>query len=179
MVGTWRWVTYEDEVILAGGPDGELVTGPGLGARVAMARRRMRWGVSRASMEWLKRWEIAEGRAESSNGKWAVEEIVSVCRPGVRRGRELLVTVRWAGVNPLFECPWGVSELSITELTPDLKVAAREMERVMYPEPERPMPARASGRVRRRAEGEDEVLGSVWTGGSDSAYGARASRRRP
>ena len=90
-----------------------------------------------------------------------------------------LGTVRWAGVNPLFECPWGVSELSITELTPDLKVAAREMEREMYPEPERPMPARASGRVRRRAEGEDEVLGSVWAGGSDSAYGARASRRRP
>ena len=66
----------------------------------------------------------------------------------------------------MFECPWGVSELSITELTPDLKVAAREMERDMYPEPERPMPARASGRVRRRAEGEDEVLaGECMDGG--------------
>ena len=59
---------------------------------MVMARRRMRWGVSLASMVWLKRWEIAEGRAESSNRKWAVEEIVSVCRPGTRRGRELLVS---------------------------------------------------------------------------------------
>ena len=36
----------------------------------------------------------------------------------MRRGRQLEVTVRWAGVNPLFRCPWGDSTLAITEITP-------------------------------------------------------------
>ena len=97
----------------------------------------------------------------------------------MRRGRELLVTVRWAGVNPLFECPWGESELSIVALTSDLRDAARRMEREMYPEPAGPRPLRVSGRVRPRAEGEETVLGSVWSDGSCSVDGARASRHRP
>ena len=49
---------------------------------------------------------------------WAVEGLESVRRPEVRRGCELFVVVRWAGVNPLFESPWGVSEVPITALTP-------------------------------------------------------------
>ena len=97
--GRWSWLTFEDEITLAGGPEGPLTVGPGLGARVAMARRRVRWGGSQATMAHLRRWEIAEGRAESANHRWAVEELVGVRRPAVRRGRELLVTVRWAGVN--------------------------------------------------------------------------------
>ena len=56
--------------------------------RVAMARRRVRWGGSQAAMEHLRRWEIADGRAESVNHRWAVEELVGVRRPAVRRGRE-------------------------------------------------------------------------------------------
>ena len=127
----------------------------------------------------LRRWEIAEGRAESANRMWAVEELMSVRRPEVRRGCELFVMVRWAGVNPLFESPWGVSEVPITALTPDLKVVARTMERDRYPEPARPRPVRVSGRVHARENGGEEALGSVWTGEPDSAYGARASRRRP
>ena len=177
--GRWSWLTYEDEVTLAGGPDGPLTVGPGLAARALMARRRVRWGGSRAEMAWLRRWEIAEGRAESANQRWAVEALVSVRRPLVRKGRELVVTVRWAGVNPLFDSPWGESELTITALTPDLKGEARRMERELYPEPEGPRPARASGRVRQWVEGEEERLGSVWTEGPCSVDGARASRHRP
>ena len=67
-----------------------------------------------ASLRQLRGWEIAEGRAESSNGMWAVESLVSVRRPTVRRGRQLNVTVRWADVNPLFGCAWGDSVLAIT-----------------------------------------------------------------
>ena len=130
-------------------------------------------------MAFLRRWEIAEGRAESSNHRWAVDELVGVRRPAVRKGRELLVTVRWVGINPLFECPWGESELPITALTADLKDAARKMERELYPEPEGQRPARVSGRVRPRAEGEEVVLGSIWAEGSCSVDGARASRHRP
>ena len=177
--GRWSWLTFEDEITLAGGPEGPLTVGPGLGARAAMARRRVRWGGSQAAMEYLRRWEIAEGRAESANHMWAVEALVSVRRPTVRRGRELLVTVRWAGVNPLFECPWGESELSIRALTSDLKDAARRMERERYPELEGPRPARVSGRIRSRYEGDSVVLGSVWAEGPCSADGARASRHRP
>ena len=106
--GTWRWMTYEDEVILAGGPDGELVTGPGLGTRVVMARRRMRWGVSRASMLRLKRWEIAEGRAESSNHRWAVEEIVSVRRGMLLNGKSRSASGRgtnWKRSRPCGHLP--------------------------------------------------------------------------
>ena len=70
-------------------------------------------------------------------------------------------------------------QVPITALTPDLKVVARTMERDRYPEPARPRPMRVSGRVHARENGGEEALGSVWTGEPDSAYGARASRRRP
>ena len=86
-----------------------------------------------ASLRKLRGWEVAEGRAESSNGLWAVESLTGVRRPTVRRGRQLEVTVRWAGVNPLFGCPWGDSILPITSLTPDLRRRARLMEQEVYP----------------------------------------------
>ena len=108
--------------------------------------------------------DVVEGRAESSNGLWAVESLVGVRRPTTRRGRQLEVTVRWAGVNPLFGCAWGDSVLAISELTPDLRRQARVMEREVYPEgPEtRPPPLRIQGR-RGRGDGS-EFLGSRWTG---------------
>ena len=43
------------------------------------------------------------------------------------------VTVRWAGTNPLFECPWLDSEVPIGDLTRDLRARARDMERAKYP----------------------------------------------
>ena len=103
-----------------------------------------------------------EGRAESSNGRWAVESLVSVRRPTVRRGRQLEVTVRWAGVNPLFRCPWGDSTMAITEITPDLRKRARAMESELYPEAPatRPPPSRIQGK-RGRGEGPG-FLGSRW-----------------
>ena len=93
-----------------------------------MSRRRLRWGGSEISLKRLRGWEIVEGRAESSNGLWAVESLINVRRPTMRRGRQLEVTVRWAGVNPLFGCAWGDSVLAISELTTDLRRQARVME---------------------------------------------------
>ena len=145
-----------------------------------MARRRMRWCGTRASLLRLSRWEVAEGRAESSNGKWAVEALVDVRRPDVRRGRQLFVRVRWAGTNPLFETPWADSEVPVRDLTGDLREKARDMEREKYPERAvaRPVPVRVLGK-RSEGDGRNEFLGSRWNEGSDSAEGARASRRRP
>ena len=138
--------------------------GPGVGASAVMSRRRLRWGGSEVSLKKLRGWEIVEGRAESSNGLWAVESLIGVRRPTARRGRQLEVTVRWAGVNPLFGCAWGDSVLAISELTTDLRRQARAMERELYPEvPEtRPPPLRIQGR-RGRGDGS-EFLGSRWTG---------------
>ena len=104
---------------------------------------------------------------------------MDVRRPEVRRGRQLWVTVRWAGTNPLFECPWLDSEVMIGDLTRDLRARAREMEREKYPDAvaARPAPTRALGK-RGRGEGRGDFLGSRWDSGGDSADGARASRRR-
>ena len=127
-----------------------------------LSRRRLRWGGSAAALRQLRGWEVVEGRAESSNGRWAVESLVGVRRPAVRRGRQLDVTVRWAGVNPLFGCPWGDSTLAITELTPDLRKQARALEGELYPEAPatRPPPSRIQGK---RGRGEDSgFLGSRW-----------------
>ena len=64
-------------------------------------------------------------RAESSNHRWRwVESLVDVRPPDVRRGRQLFVTVQWAGANPLFECPWSDSEVLIGDLTGDLRAVA-------------------------------------------------------
>ena len=173
-------MTYGDEIRLPEGPNGRLVTGPGLGARVALARRRMRWCGPRASLLRLTRWEIAEGRAESSNHRWAVEALVDVRRPEVRRGRQLVVRVRWAGTNPLFDTPWTDSEVLVRDLTGDLRAQARDMERVKYPDgvTERPAPLRVLGK-RRQGDGRDVFLGSRWNGGDGSANGWRARFAAP
>ena len=80
----------------------------------------------------------------------------------MRRGRQLEVTVRWAGVNPLFGCPWGDSILSVTSLTPDLRRRARLMEQEAYPEAPaaRPPPLRIQGKRGRGVS--TEFLGSRW-----------------
>ena len=121
---------------------------------------------------------VAESLATAKSFHTDVWSRLLRAESGERSGDgELFVMVRWAGVNPLFESPWGVSEVPITALTSDLKAVARAMERDRYPEPARPRPMRVSGRVHARENGGEEALGSVWTGEPDSAYGARASRR--
>ena len=103
--------------------------------------------------------------------------VISVSHSDVRRGRQLWVTVRWAGTNPLFECPWLDSEVQIGDLTRDLRARARDMERAKYPDATvaRPAPLRVLGK-RGRGEGRGDVLGSRWDSGGDSADGARALR---
>ena len=90
------------------------------------------------------------------------------------------MTVRWAGTNPLFECPWLDSEVPIGDLTRDLRARARDMECAKYPDVEatRPAPLRVLGK-RGAGERRGDFLGSRWDSGGDSADGARASRRRP
>ena len=90
------------------------------------------------------------------------------------------MTVRWAGTNPLFECPWLDSEVLIGDLTSDLRARARDMERAKYPDIAiaRPAPRRILGK-RGSEVGRGEFLGSRWDSGGDSADGARASRCRP
>ena len=72
-----------------------MYVGPGVGTRVVMSRRRLRWGGSEASLRRLRGWEVVEGRAESSNGLWAVESLVSVRRvsAGAEGGRIGLYSV--------------------------------------------------------------------------------------
>ena len=75
----------------------------------------------------------------------------------------------WAGVNPLFGCPWGDSVIPITSLTPDLRRRALLMEQEAYPEAPaaRPPPLRIQGKRGRGVS--SEFLGSRWadeSGGS-------------
>ena len=64
--------------------------------------------------------EIQEGRVGDKRGRWAVEELLQVRRPG-GRGRRLEVEVQWKG-------GWQTSWKSVTQLTGDLRKRAREME---------------------------------------------------
>ena len=84
----------------------------------------------------------------------------------------MAVSVRWAGVR----CSnvRGESELSIRALTFEGRGAEDGAGAVS--ELEGPRPARVSGRIRPRYEGDSVVLGSVWAEGPCSADGARASR---
>ena len=70
--------------------------------------------------------------------------------------------------------------MPVRDLTGDLREKARDMEREKYPERAvaRAVPVRVLGK-RSEGDGRCEFLGSRWNEGSDSAEGARASRRRP
>ena len=77
-------------------------------------------GGRRAMHKWMGT-EIQEGRVGDKRGRWAVEELLQVRRPG-GRGRRLEVEVQWKGGG---QTSWE----SVTQLTGDLRKRAREMER--------------------------------------------------
>ena len=96
--------------------------------------------------------EIQEGRVGDKRGRWAVEELLQVRRPG-GRGRRLEVEVQWKGGG---QTSWE----SVTQLTGDLRKRAREMESADFVTGDTATGAwedrggRAARRARRGTEGE-------------------------
>ena len=91
-----------------------------------------------------RRADTREGRAPDKGGKWAVDRVVEVVRPKVRRGRQLSVRLRWKG-------SWGEEQtgwIEVTRLNAKVKREARAMEAERHPE------ERVSG-VRRAREDEE------------------------
>ena len=128
----WWWMHPAAEMRLYPGGGNREGIGPGLWERVALARRRVCWGGSRGAIRKLLGWEVAAGREESSNGRWAVAELLEVERPIGRRGLQLEVLVRWSGEQPLSRAPWPQLWRPVTALSEDLKRKAREMEFERY-----------------------------------------------
>ena len=114
------------------------------------ARRRWRRGGGRRQLEWLRRWEVDEGREADSRGRWRVARIVSVARPARRYGQQLDVQVEWAGVDTLSGSALGVGWVSVTWCTPDVQAEARRMEGEAYPAARAAPPVEGSRRKRPR-----------------------------
>jgi hypothetical protein len=92
--------------------------------------------------------EMAEGRAGDKRGRWAVEDVLEVRRPG-GKGRRLEAKVAWAG-------EWDDEWVQVTQLTGDLRKRAREMESDAYGTAARPSSGetRAQRAARRAAARE-------------------------
>ena len=88
--------------------------------------------------------------------RWAVERVVDVERPARRRGRQLLVKVQWVGD----EYPdWWVP---VARLTPDLRPAARQIERRKYAEADAASGLVPSRRAERRLATVQRQLRERW-----------------
>ena len=109
--------------------------------------------------------EYRAGRQANAWQHWAVERVLSVRIPDDRRGRQLMVTVRWRG-------DWADDEISITQLvSASLKADARRMEAALLAErdrarapkrtaePTRVQPARAGVERAVRRRGADATEG--------------------
>ena len=129
----WWWLHPRAELRMPALAGGAEMEGPGMDARAIAARRRAGEGGSKRALERLRGWEVAAGRAEGSNGRWAVERLLEVQRPTPRKGRQLECKVRWMGEQPLSRRPWPDSWVQITALTSDLKKVARGMETLAFP----------------------------------------------
>lgn len=101
-------------------------------------------------------------------GFWAVQAIVKVRHPAVRRGRQLEALVQFAGVDPVGKKPWPMEWVSITLLKSDLKRQARDMERAMELARRPPVAPSAAGSKR--------WVGLVWDG-ADEGLPRRSCRR--
>ena len=94
----WWWQHPKAEMIMTPGAAGREMDGAGLEELVVRARRMTLLCGSRAALRRRLGWEIAAGRAQSSNNMWAVRGILDVERPAGRRGLQLggwqLVTIQ-------------------------------------------------------------------------------------
>ena len=104
-----------------------------LDGRAYEARCRWRDGGGRRRLEWLRRWEVDEGREADARGRWRVARVLDVRRPEHRRGRQIEVQVEWAGVHTRSGTPWSVEWVAITWCTSDVREEARRQERIRYP----------------------------------------------
>jgi hypothetical protein len=98
-----------------------------------------------------------KGVEADDRGRWAVRGIMAVRRHEGRRGRPLDVLVEWEGEDSDGDL-WEESWVSVTELTPDLRAEARQLEielfgprRTTAAEARRRADAPASRRADRRA----------------------------
>ena len=78
---------------------GELAAAGRSDQRAVAARRHWRSGGGRKRLEWLRRWEVDEGREADKRGRWRIGRVLDVRRPTQRRGRQLEVQIEWAGVD--------------------------------------------------------------------------------
>jgi ribonuclease HI len=90
---------------------------------------------------------VRAGVEADDRGRWAVRGIRAVRRHEGRRGRPLDVLVEWEGEDSDGDL-WEESWISVTELTPDLRAEARQLEADLFGP--RPGPT-ASRRAERRA----------------------------
>jgi hypothetical protein len=126
-----------------------------------------RLGGRRALAKWAGQ-EMRAGRLGDKRGRWAVDDLVDVRRPGGGRGRRLEVLVKWAG-------EWTDSWRGIRMLTEDMRKRARMME------------ARKYAKRARADEGEHEETGRAtrarvargFGGGLVGGLGGTARDSRP
>ena len=116
----------------------------------AQRRKRRRQEVACSRREVQRRIVMGPVRAgveADDGGRWAVRGIRAVRRHEGRRGRPLDVLVEWEGEDSDGDL-WEESWVSVTELTPDLRAEARQLEEDLYgPRPG----STASRRAERRA----------------------------
>ena len=131
----------EAEVVSVGGPFGppliaEAIPGANsLDGKAVAARRKWRDGGGRRRLEWLRRWEVDEGREADSHGRWRVVRVLNVWRPVHRQGRQLEVQLEWAGVDTASGEAWAVDWWPLSYCTADVRREARQMELTVYPAP--------------------------------------------
>ena len=74
---------------------------------------------------------VRAGVEADDRGRWAVRGIRAVRRHEGRRGRPLDVLVEWEGEDSEGDL-WEESWVSVTELTPDLRAEARQLEKEIF-----------------------------------------------
>ena len=164
----------EVEVVLVGGPRSpplvveDTAGRDSLDVRAVAAWRKWRDGGGRRRLEWLRRWEVDEGREADSRGRWRVVRVLDVRRPAYRQGRQLEVRLEWAGVDTASGEAWATDWRPLSYCTADVRREARLMELVKYPRPrtaEPPVGSRKSPRL------EEEADAGAATGAAEAGAG--------
>ena len=94
---------------------------------------------------------VRAGVEADDRGRWAVRGIRAVRRHEGRRGRPLDVLVEWEGEDSDGDL-WEESWVSVTELTPDLRAEARQLETELFGPRRTAAEARADAPASRRAD---------------------------
>ena len=180
----------EEEVVIVGGPLGPplLVVEAAawkdsLDSRAVAARRRWRDGGGRRRLEWLRRWEVDEGREADSRGRWRVVRVLGVRRPVHRQGRQLEVQLEWAGVDTASGEEWAMDWRPLSYCTADVRREARLLELTKYPRPrtaEPPVGSRKSPRLEEEADaGAATGVAEAGAGTSEGGDQGRAEEGGP